>query len=422
MSSLLIYNIGSLVTPHAQTQLRLAGDSMGNIHIQTHAAILVEDGIITRIGDSATLLHELRTTHNTATLASIRMLDANGMTAIPGFVDSHTHLVFAGNRAQEFALRARGKTYQEIAAAGGGILSTMRATRNASAEELLHAATKRLDTMLRYGTTTVEIKSGYGLNTTSEFKILEVIAELQRTHPITIVPTFLGAHAFPPELRDSPEEYIDRICSEMLPEIQARNLATFCDAFCEQGYFSLAQSERILRTAQDLGFRLKLHADQLSAFGASELGVRLQAVSVDHLECTGHESIRSIAASSTIATALPGASLFLRHSYAPVRALIDAGATVALATDCNPGSSMTISMPLMMTLATTQMHMSPEEALTACTLNAAAALLLSHEYGSLEVGKKADILLADVSHFYELAYYFGVNHIVRVIKHGEIVV
>ncbi len=395
---------------------------MNQVHTQSQMAIVAENGIITRIGDSRVVFHEVRRDKHFADVNELVILNAQGMTALPGFVDSHTHTVFGGNRANEFAMRSAGKTYQEIAAAGGGIISTMTATRNASHEELYIIAKKRLDTMLLHGTTTVEIKSGYGLNTASELKLLDVIAELAHTHPMTIVPTFLGAHAFPPEHRENRKKYIDIICEEMLPEVKARNLAVFCDIFCEQNYFSLEDSERILKTAQNMGFHIKLHADQLSASGASQLGVRLGAVSVDHLEMTSAEGVSFIAASDTIATALPGASFFLKHSYPPVRALIDKGATVALATDFNPGSSMTYSMQMMMTLACTQMRMTPEEALTAATLNGAAALMLSHERGSLEIGKKADILLCDVRSFTEVPYHFAENHVVKVIKNGKVVV
>ena len=421
MLSLLLYNIGHLATPQSQQGTtvhrnkahRLSGASMGKIHTDNNVAILIENGIITRIGDSASLEREIR---------ADKRFDAKGMAALPGFVDSHTHTIFGGNRANEFAMRSAGKTYQDIAAAGGGILSTMNATRNATHEELVAIGRKRLDAMLRHGTTTVEIKSGYGLDIASELKILEVIHELAQTHPITIVPTFLGAHAFPPEFLDKRDQYIDLVCQEMLPIVKERGLAVFCDIFCEQNYFSVEQSEHILNTARELGFALKLHADQLSASGASELGVRLGAVSVDHLECTTERGVRAIASSATIATALPGASLFLNHPYPPVRDIINAGAAVALATDFNPGSSMTFSIPMMMTLAATQMRMTPEEALTASTLNGAAALCLAHERGSLEVGKRADILLSEVSHFYEISYHFGMNHIAHVIKDGKVIV
>lgn len=422
MSSILIHNIGSIATPQAHSAKRLAGKQMHEIHTQSNVAIVAENGVITRIGDSKAVFNEVRRDKHFADVNELIILNAQGMTALPGFVDSHTHTVFGGNRANEFALRAEGKTYEEIAALGGGIISTMNATRAASYEELYAIAKKRLDAMLKQGTTTVEIKSGYGLNTASELKLLDVIAELAHTHPMTIVPTFLGAHAFPPEFRECREKYINIICEEMLPEVKARNLAVFCDIFCEKNYFSLEDSERILTTAQNLGFHIKLHADQLSASGASELGIRMNAISVDHLEMTTAEGVSSIAASETIATALPGASFFLHHSYPPVRTLIDAGATVALATDFNPGSSMTYSMQMMMTLASTQMRMTPEEALTASTLNGAAALMLSHERGSLEVGKKADILLCDVKNFTEVPYHFGENHVKKVIKNGKVVV
>jgi imidazolonepropionase len=426
---LLIHSIRQLATPKGHAALR--GEAMNALVTIENAAVMVEQGIITAVGDSATMLAKLRTAQafatehpsaNNVAVVDVEELDASGCVATPGFVDSHTHLVFAGSREHEFAMRAEGKTYQEIANAGGGIISTMQATRAASHEELTALALARLDALIGLGTTTVEIKSGYGLDVASEHKLLHVIQELRTRHPLTIVPTFLGAHAFAPEFRHTPEDrerYVALIINEMLPYIRNNALAEFCDVFCEQGYFTLDQSERILRAAQGLGFGLKLHADQLSAFGALELGVRLGAVSLDHLECTTTTGIEALKTSATIATALPGASLFLNHPYPPARAMIDAGCAVALATDFNPGSSMMYSMPLMMSLACTQMRMTTAEALTAATLNGAAALGLAHERGSIERGKRADIVLFRVPDYRYISYHVAENHVAHVIKDGK---
>jgi imidazolonepropionase len=462
MNSLIIYNVGSLATPESPIAREraneaikrngaLSGAAMREVRTRNNVVLFIQGKDIAAIFDDAPQTAEAdigafvaakilrrnsgdetaQTAHerldeafNEALAAQARRsptLNARGMTALPGFVDSHTHIVFGGNRANEFALRAAGKSYQEIAAAGGGILSTVRTTRETTREELYVMAKDRVDAALRHGSTTIEIKSGYGLDAANEIKMLEVIADLQRESEATIVPTFLGAHAFPPEHRDNRERYVEILCNEMLPAVRERGLAVFCDIFCEEGYFSLEQSERILQTALDMGFALKVHADQMSSSGASRLGVRLGAVSVDHLECSSPEDVRAIAASETIAVALPGASLFLRHPYAPARELIDAGAALALATDCNPGSSMTFSMPMMMTLACTQMRLSPEEALSASTLNGAAALGLAAERGSLECGKKADILLCNAASFYEIPYHFAYNRVRTVVKNGKVV-
>lgn len=499
--SLLIYNIGQLVTPAgAATQQtntipvpHLQGRAMRSVEMRGDAAILVEHGVITRIGTSSSLVgfvemaQALASAEATGKKFDVELFDAQGMTMLPGFVDSHTHAVFAGHRAHEFALRAEGKTYQEIAAAGGGILSTVKATRAASEQELYDIASRRLDAMMRHGTTTVEIKSGYGLDTATELKLLRVIARLQRKHPMTVVPTLLAAHAFPHEYRASDadrERYVELLIKEMLPAARelfsdghfvfplipppradaeqatypSRMVKTmsgvfFCDVFCEQGYFSVEQSERILHAAEKLGFHLKLHADQLSASGALELGVRCGAVSVDHLECTTRSGIQTLASSGTIGTVLPGCSLFLgcqatKHQaealvsssssnmestwetppvattpgYAPARAMIDAGCTIALATDFNPGSSMTYSMPAMMTLACTQMRLVPEEALTAATLNGAAALRLSDVIGRIDVGLYADVVLYDVPDWRMIPYHFAENHVRYVFKQGKRIV
>lgn len=408
--NLLINNIGQLVTVASPGKRVKTGNEMRSLGILTDASLLIENGVIANIGkrDEVTAPEEYD------------VVDAQGRTVLPGFVDSHTHTVFAGSRENEFALRAEGKSYQEIAEGGGGILSTVRATRETSKKELYHLAERRLNDMMRYGTTTVEIKSGYGLSPEAEIKILEVIHDLKRDHYVTIVPTFLGAHAFPPEFKDNKQGYVDRICDYMMPYIAEKKLATFVDVFCEKGYFDLHVTEQIILEAKRLGLIPKLHADQLNAFGAVELGAKHNAISVDHLEKTNDEGIAALKNSNTIATVLPGCSLFLNHPYAPARKIIDAGIPLAIATDFNPGTQMCYSMQMMLTLACTQMKMTPEEAITAATLNAAAAIGLSDELGSIEIGKQADVVIYDVHDYRYIPYHYGVNHVWKVIKNGVV--
>ncbi|MEX2115798.1 MAG: imidazolonepropionase, partial [Bacteroidota bacterium] len=325
-----------------------------------------------------------------------------------------------GSRENEFAQRAAGATYQKIAEDGGGIISTVRATREATKRDLKKLGQRRLDDLLKHGTTTVEIKSGYGLDPDSEIKMLEAIHELSDEHYATIVATFLGAHAIPPEFKSAPDDYVQLVCDRMMPYVVKRSLASFCDVFCESGYFSVDQSRRILQRARELGLKIKVHADELAASGGSALAAELRTVSADHLEQIDEASIRLLKQAGVVATLLPGVSFFLNHGYAPARKLIEAGVPVAIASDFNPGSCMSFSMPLMMTIACTHMGMTPEEAITATTLNGAAALALSAQYGSIEPGKKADIILYDVPNYRYLAYHFGVNHASMIIKHGTI--
>ena len=381
---------------------------MRDLHIASNAAVRIENGIITAIGKHGEL----------SAPADMDVIDADGKVVLPGFVDSHTHTVFAGSRENEFAMRAEGKTYQQIAEAGGGILSTMAATRDATKRDLYKFAERRLNEMLRNGTTTVEIKSGYGLSPDAEMKMLEVISDLKRDHYVTIAATFLGAHAFPPEYKDDKQAYIDRICDYMLPYIAEKKLATFVDVFCEQGYFDLKATEQIILESKRHGLIPKLHADQLNAFGAAELGAKHHAISVDHLEKTNENGIAALKNSETIATVLPGCSLFLNHPYAPARKIIDAGIPLAIATDFNPGSQMCSSMQMMMTLACTQMNMTPEESITAATLNGAAALGLSGEIGSIEIGKQADVMLYNATDYRTIPYHYGMNHVWKVVKNG----
>jgi imidazolonepropionase len=408
--NLIIKNIKQLVTVRSNGMPVKSGKDMRDLGIIERATVLIQNGLFAWIGSSA----EFDQTVD----EHIDILDASELVGLPGFVDSHTHLLFAGTREDEFAMRLEGKSYQEIAEAGGGILSTVQATRTATKKELKRIARHHVDTMLTEGTTTVEIKSGYGLNEKDEIKMLDAINDLAEECLMDIVPTFLGAHAVPPEFKNNSDAYVDLICTRMLPYIAQRKLAKFCDVFCEQGYFSVEQCRRIFATAKPLGIRNKIHADQLTQIGASKLAAEVSAVSADHLEQIGDAGIAALKQSGTIATVLPGVSFFLEDKYPPARKIIDAGVPLAIASDFNPGSCMSYSMPMMMTIACTHMSMTPEEALTASTLNGAAALGLSEKLGSIEVGKQADIVLYDIPGYRYLAYHFGTNHVAKVIKHG----
>ena len=341
---------------------------------------------------------------------------------MPGLVDSHTHLVFAGSRADEFEQRLQGQTYQEIAAAGGGINATVRRVRQSSKEELQTLARRRLERLLRFGVTTVEVKSGYGLTLADEIKCLEVIADLNAERPAGAGADVSWRSCRAAGVRRQSRRLLRKLLDgRMLPEVARAKLAEFCDVFCETGVFDLAESERILTRARDLGLQLKLHADELTPLGGAELAARLGATSADHLLCITDAGIDALAASGTVATLLPGTAFFLGLPYAPARRLIERGLAVALASDCNPGTCPTENLPLVGTMACTQMKLLPAEALTALTLNAAAALGRSDRIGSLEVGKQADLVVCDVPDYRQLFYHFGVSHVGRVIKRGRVV-
>ena len=409
---LLISNIKQLVTVNSGGKSMKTGREMRDIGILENASVLVENGMISWIGNASDFRNTLD--------PDAHVLDGSSSVALPGFVDSHTHALFGGSRENEFAMRAEGKTYQEIASQGGGILSSVNATRAATKRDLKKATSKRLDAMMQHGTTTVEIKSGYGLSEEAEIKMLEAISELANEHFATICSTFLGAHAFPPEYKDRHTEYLDILCDRMLPHIAKRKLAQFCDVFCEVGYFSLEETRRILEKARSVGLALKLHSDEFNSIGGTRLAAELQATSVDHLEHISDEAIGHLGHGKTVAVVLPGVSFFLDNRYAPARRLIDAGIPLAIASDYNPGSCMSFSMPLMMTIACTHMSLTPEEAITAATLNGAAALGLSDQVGSIEVGKRADIILYEIPNYRYLPYHFGANLVAKVIKNGTI--
>jgi len=413
---LLIHNASQLLTLASDGPKR--GTAMGELSIIEHGAVAVKDGLIALVGPTAEVRGQVTATGE---------IDAAGKVVMPGFVDPHTHLVFAGDRAREFEQRVKGATYLEIMAAGGGIMSTARATRAASVEQLVEESRARLDRMLAHGATTAEAKTGYGLDIENELKMLEAIRRLDAEHPVDLVPTFLGAHAVPTEYQGHTDEYLDLVVEEMLPRV-ALSLVThsalpFCDVFCDEGAFTLKQSRRVLEAAQALGFGLKIHADEFRPLGGARLAIELGAISADHLVCTPDDEIELLAESDTIAVALPGTPFGLgRHEYTPARRIIDAGGALALATDLNPGTCWCESMQFITALACRFMRMTPAEAVVAATINAAHAVGLGHRVGSLEVGKEADLLVLDVPDYRHLSYRFGVNLVDRVIKSGELVV
>ncbi len=415
-ADLIIEGAAELLTLQGNSSRPRRGEEMGNLGIIRQGALAARRGKIVWVGPTADLLSSVRP------MAFSKLIDAYGRTVMPGLVDSHTHLVFAGTRENEFAMRVQGKTYQEIAAAGGGIHATVAATRKASEQELKAATRKSLDRMLTLGTTSVEAKSGYGLDLETELKMLEVIREINEEGPMTVIPTFMGAHEIPPDFRQDPEVYVDLVITRMLPEVAARRLARFCDVFCETGVFSVEQSERILRAAQGLGLEPRVHADELSDLNGAAMAARINARTADHLLFTSDEGIRQMAGAGVIAVLLPGTAYFLHmQRYARARDMIAAGVPVALATDFNPGSCMTESLPLILNLACTQMRMLPAEAITAATINAAWAIGEEDCAGSLEVGKQADILILDVPNYEHLCYHFGVNLVETVVKNGKVV-
>ena len=408
--NLLIKNIKQLVTVSSSGKRVKPGKEMRDLGIIENATVFIENGVFSWIGPAAEFSKPVD--------EHIDIIDATDLVALPGFVDSHTHLLFAGSRELEFAMRVEGKTYQEIAEAGGGILNTVQATRAATKKDLKKTARHHLEAMLKQGTTTVEIKSGYCLEEHGEIKLLETINDLAEESYVGVIPTFLGAHTVPPEFKSNPDAYVDIICERLLPYIAKKNLAKFCDAFCEPGYFSLEQSKKIFSTAQSLGLGIKIHADQLSQSGASTLAAQMNAISADHLEQINEAGIAALKQAGTIATVLPGVSFFLHYGYPPARAIIDAGVPLAIASNFNPGSCVSYCMPLMMTIACTQMGLTPEEAITAATLHGAAALGLSNKLGSIELGKQADIILYHIPNYRYLVYHFGENHVAKVIKQG----
>lgn len=415
--NLLILHAAELITVSGSHAKR--GPEMAEIGIIEDGAVFAANGTIRFVGKTTDVWDQVRTEGFAP--EDTLVLDATERCVLPGFVDPHTHLVFAGYRADEFAARLAGAKYLDILAAGGGILATVKATRAADQQTLIRETLQRLDTLLSFGVTTVEIKSGYGLDMETELRQLDVCAALSRKHPVRIVPTFLGAHALPPEWRGRSDGYIDFLCEKLLPEVAARGLARFCDVFCETGVFSVEQSRKLLRRAAALGMGVKLHADEMTPLGGAALAAELRAVSADHLLHASDEGILAMADAGVVAVLLPITAFGLREPYARARAMIDAGCAVALATDCNPGSAFSESIPLLIALAAVHLELTPPEIVSALTLNAAAALGLAEEIGSLDPGKQADMLILQHPSHVFLPYHLGVNTVDTVIHSGRIV-
>ncbi len=412
---LLIVGAGELVTMAGGPR---RGERMKDAAVIPGGALAARDGRIVAVGPEDEVLRTVETGPDTW------VIDARGRAVIPGFVDPHTHLCFAGDRAEEFALRLGGATYQEIAARGGGILETVRATRAASQAELVELGLARLDQLALNGTTTVEVKSGYGLSLADELKQLRAIRAMARRHPLTVVPTFMGAHEVPPEYRSRREAYVDLLVEEMLPAVAAEpGLARFADVFTEAGVFSVAESRRILERAKALGFGVKVHADELSDLGGAALAAELGAISAEHLLHASDEALARLAEAGTVAVCLPGTSFCLMNApYARARRMIELGCTVALGSDYNPGSCPAYAMPFIITLACMHLGLNPSEALAAATINAAAAIGMEAEVGSLEVGKLADVVILSTPTHWHIPYHMGMGVVAKVVKRGRLIV
>jgi imidazolonepropionase len=415
-NTLLITGASQLLTLSGPTPRR--GGSLSDLTLIKNGALLIRDGEILAAGTRAKI-------ESYSATRNAEKLDVAGRVILPGFVDSHTHLIHAASRAEEYELKIKGASYEEIARKGGGILNSVKKFRASSAIALKNRAAAALQEFASYGTTTIEAKSGYGLDVASELKTLSLYKELSAQQPVEIASTFLGAHVVPAEFRkyaDGSEKYIRLLIKQLLPEVAVQNLAEFCDVFCDRGAFTREQSEHILQEGQSHGLIPRLHAEQLSHTGATELAIQLGAASCDHLEQINAADIRALSKSNTVATLLPGCDFHLGwKQYAPARKLIDGGAIVSLATDYNPGTSPTVSMPMILSLACAQLRMTPAEAIASATINAAYALRREKRIGSLEPGKQADLAVFDVEDYREIPYYFGMNRCWMTIKRGEII-
>ncbi|MCY8496825.1 imidazolonepropionase [Bacillus atrophaeus] len=406
----ILINIGQLLTMESSGPR--TGKSMKDLHVIEDAVVGIDNQKIVFAGKKGA----------EAEYAAADIIDCGGRLVTPGLVDPHTHLVFGGSREKELNLKIQGMSYLDILSQGGGILSTVKHTREASEEELLQKGHFHLKRMLSYGTTTAEVKSGYGLEKETEFKQLRVAKKLHESQPIDLVSTFMGAHAIPPEDKDSPDEFLDRML-ELLPEIKEKELAAFADIFTETGVFTVSQSRRYLKKAAEAGFGLKIHADEIDPLGGAELAAELRAVSADHLVGASDEGIQQMAESGTIAVLLPGTTFYLgKHTYARARDMIDAGVRVSLATDFNPGSSPTENIQLIMSIAALHLKMTAEEIWHAVTVNAAYAIGKGEEAGQLKPGRTADLVIWEAPNYMYIPYHYGVNHVHQVIKDGKLVI
>jgi len=407
---LLIENASQVVTCHTRGRKFKAGKFQSEIGLLKNASVYIESGRIKWLGKKLPTSIKKK---------NVKKINATGKTVLPGLIDSHTHLVFAGSRADEFSMRINGSTYEEIAKAGGGIISTVKAVRKATKDELKNLARKRIQSSIGFGVTTIEAKSGYGLNTASEMKMLEVINELNREMLIDVYSTFLGAHAFPKD--KTREEYLDELLFEMIPLIAQKELAVFIDAFCEKNYFSVSDTKRIFMQGIRFGLVPKLHTNQFYSIGGIQAAISCGAVSVDHLEVMKPSDINALVNSGTIANVLPTVSYFLDIPYAPARRMIEKNIPVGLATDFNPGSAMSENIQLVMSMAVQMLKMNIEETINAVTINAAAALGVSHNIGSIETGKQGDLAVFDTPNYKDILYHFGINQLFCTIKKGKVI-
>lgn len=415
-ADLFIHSAAELLTMAGHSKEPKKQEALADPGLVKNGAVAAKGGKIVACGPTEELRAKVKL------LSHARVLDAWGKVVMPSFVEPHTHIVFGGSREKEFVMRLQGKSYLEIMEAGGGIVNSVKATTGASDEELLASARRRLDHFARVGVGTVEVKSGYGLATEEELRTLRVVRTLNETQPLDLVPTFLGAHAFPAEYRGREEEFVDLVIGEMIPRVAEEKLAQFCDVFCDVGVFTVEQSRRILEAGKRYGLKPKLHADELSSFGGAELAAEVGAVSADHLLKASKEGIKALAEKNVIAVLLPGTAFFLSEDYAPAREMINQGVAVALSTDRNPGSSPTEATNLILTIACVKMKMLPAEALCAATINAAHAVGAAEICGSLEVGKKADIIIIEAPNHNYIPYHYGTNLVEAHFKEGRQIV
>ncbi|MEE9443909.1 MAG: imidazolonepropionase [candidate division Zixibacteria bacterium] len=414
-TTLLIEDIGQLISMRGSVPRR--GTAMSEIGLIENGFVAVSGETVTAIGSGDKKSGKIDPAENCV------VISAENKVVTPGLIDPHTHPVFAGTRELEFEMRLSGKSYMEIARAGGGIRASVRCLREADEKSLMERTRKTIDTLMSYGVTSMEAKSGYGLSTKSEIKMLEAIQKLNEQESMDLYPTFLGAHEIPDEYRDNRDAYVDLVINEMIPAVAEQNLALFCDVFCEEGVFTVDESRKILMAARQAGMKPKLHADEIKSTGGAELAVELDAVSADHLGCISKAGIRQLANSDTVAVLLPGTAfaLDLKES-APAREMIEKGVIVALSTDCNPGSSMTESLPMIISLAAVKLKMTAAESLSAVTVNAACAIGQGERLGRLEKNLPADIVIWDMEDYRELPYHYGVNLVDTVIKNGKVII
>jgi imidazolonepropionase len=415
--AIFIRNASQLVTLEGSSHAPLVKEAMSELRIIENGSVWIEDGIIQAVGTDEELLAEYGDR-----LGEAEVVDATGKLVTPGLVDPHTHLVHAGSRENEFNMRLQGATYMEIMNAGGGIHATTSATKAASHEQLYQESYARLDQFLLHGVTTVEAKSGYGMEWETELKQLEVAKQLNENHVVDVVSTFMGAHAIPKEFKENPDEYVRLLVEEMIPKVAELGLAEFNDVFCEHGVFTPEQSRIILEAGKRHGLIPKIHADEIVAYEGAELAAEVGAISADHLLKASEKGLAAMAEKGVVGVLLPGTAYFLMAESANGRKMIDTGVPVALSTDCNPGSSPTVSLPFIMNLGCLKMGMTPAEVITAATINAAHAINRGSEIGSLEVGKKGDVTIFNVNNYMKLQYSYGVNHVDTVVKNGVVVV